>query len=218
MDNPKLTVLLDNGHGSNTPGKRSPDGALLEYRYCREITARIKRELDKYPDISCEILVPEEWDVTLHERCARANRRSRTVGRDNCVFVSVHNNAAGSGGWMSARGWQVHTHTNCSQKSTTLAVCLHDAAVALGCKTRKPMSTQKYWKNNFQVLRETECPAVLTENFFQDNREDVAWLLSEKGKETVTAIHVKGILDYYRKVFGKDAAQSTLPMGGCTLK
>lgn len=36
MDN-KTLILIDAGHGSNTPGKRSPDGKLREYAYAREI-------------------------------------------------------------------------------------------------------------------------------------------------------------------------------------
>lgn len=28
-----MKILLDNGHGENTPGKRSPDGKLREYLY-----------------------------------------------------------------------------------------------------------------------------------------------------------------------------------------
>lgn len=26
-----MKILIDNGHGENTPGKRSPDGKLREY-------------------------------------------------------------------------------------------------------------------------------------------------------------------------------------------
>ena len=32
-----MKVLIDNGHGSDTPGKRSPNGRLREYAYTREI-------------------------------------------------------------------------------------------------------------------------------------------------------------------------------------
>ena len=32
-----MKVLIDNGHGENTPGKRSPDGRLREWVYSREI-------------------------------------------------------------------------------------------------------------------------------------------------------------------------------------
>ena len=35
-----MKVLIDNGHGAETPGKRSPDGRLREYAYTREIAIR----------------------------------------------------------------------------------------------------------------------------------------------------------------------------------
>ncbi len=40
-----MIILLDNGHGSDTPGKRCPDGKFLEYSYNRIIAARIVSEL-----------------------------------------------------------------------------------------------------------------------------------------------------------------------------
>ena len=38
-----MIIILDPGHGIDTPGKRSPDNRLLEYKYCREIVNEIKR-------------------------------------------------------------------------------------------------------------------------------------------------------------------------------
>ena len=32
-----MRILIDNGHGENTPGKRSPDGKLREWEYTRRI-------------------------------------------------------------------------------------------------------------------------------------------------------------------------------------
>ena len=32
-----MKILIDNGHGVDTAGKRSPDGSLREYKYTREI-------------------------------------------------------------------------------------------------------------------------------------------------------------------------------------
>ena len=40
-----MLILLDPGHGHNTPGKRSPDGKFLEYAYNREIATRIVADL-----------------------------------------------------------------------------------------------------------------------------------------------------------------------------
>jgi len=58
-----MKILIDNGHGSDTPGKRSPDGKFLEYQYNRIIATRVVSEL-----VDCgydaELLVPEE--ISLH--------------------------------------------------------------------------------------------------------------------------------------------------------
>jgi hypothetical protein len=43
-----MKILIDNGHGENTPGKRSPvweDGVqLFEWEYAREIARRVETE------------------------------------------------------------------------------------------------------------------------------------------------------------------------------
>ncbi len=38
------------------------------------------------------------------------------------------------------------------------------------------------------------------ENFFQDNKEDVDFLLSAAGKQCVTDIMVEGIVNYLEKI------------------
>ena len=42
-----MKVLIDNGHGENTKGKRSPDGKLREYAWTREIADMLVLELGK---------------------------------------------------------------------------------------------------------------------------------------------------------------------------
>lgn len=202
-----ITLILDNGHGNNTSGKRSPDGKLREYAYCRDIVRRIADELAQYADIRCEIIVPEEWDVTLEERCRRVNAICKRDGTSNCLFISVHNNAAGNGAWMSARGWSGWVYRNGSANSKRIGNLLYDACVALGYRTRKPKPDQKYWDCGFYILKHTNCPAVLTENFFQDNHDDVDFLLSEEGRNAVVAIHVNAVLRYYREVCGTEPAR-----------
>jgi N-acetylmuramoyl-L-alanine amidase len=51
------------------------------------------------------------------------------------------------------------------------------------------------------MCRDTKCPAVLTENLFQDNKKDVEFLLSEKGKETIVNLHVEGIINYINQFY-----------------
>lgn len=190
-----MKVLIDNGHGENTPGKRSPDGRLREWSYTREIADLVVAGLRKN-GIDAERIVKEDSDVPLSERCCRANNIYRDTGK-KAILVSIHCNAAGSGAsWMNAQGWSVFVSNNASLKSKRLAESLAQVAECIPVPVRKPMPQQPYWEQNLAICRDTNCPAVLTENFFQDNKEDVEYLLSREGKDTVARIHIEGILKY----------------------
>lgn len=122
-----MKLLIDNGHGVTTRGKASPDGRLREYKYAREIAAEVVRRLsaDGY---DADVLVPEEADIPLGERCNRANAWCDRLGADNVLLVSIHCNAAGDGSkWMKARGWEAWTSKG-QTKGDKLADCLYDAA------------------------------------------------------------------------------------------
>ena len=54
-----MKILIDNGHGSNTSGKRSPDGKLREYAWAREIAKRLEVAL-KAKGLDAERIVTEE--------------------------------------------------------------------------------------------------------------------------------------------------------------
>lgn len=190
-----MKVLIDNGHGENTPGKRSPDGRLREWAYSREIADRVVFELRK-KGIDAERIVKEDSDVPLSERCRRANEIYRETGK-KAILISIHCNAAGSGAaWMNAKGWSVFVSNNASVNSKRLADFLAKAAGEKGVNIRKPMPGKLFWEQNLAICRDTNCPAVLTENFFQDNKEDVEYLLSPAGKQAVVQIHVDGIIKY----------------------
>ena len=62
-----MKILLDNGHGIETPGKRSPDGRLREYAYTREIAARVNAGLNEI-GLSSSLLVTQLADISLDER------------------------------------------------------------------------------------------------------------------------------------------------------
>lgn len=189
-----MKILIDNGHGSNTPGKCSPDGSLKEYAYSREIAGRVVFELRKL-GVDAECIVKEEVDVPLSERCRRVNEYKAS----GTILVSVHCNASGNGSdWMQARGWEAWTSMG-QTKADKLATCLYEAAEEClpGMKIRKDMTDGDPDKESqFYILKHTKCPAVLTENLFQDNREDVDFLLSDEGKRAIVSLHVKGICKY----------------------
>ena len=192
-----MKILIDNGHGENTPGKRSPDGTFREYLYTREIADEIVTQL-RGKGYDAERIVKEFLDVSLSERARRVNETCARLGISNVILVSIHCNAAGNGEWMKARGWAAYTSKG-KTKSDTLAEYLYKEAEAnfVGHRIRTDYSdNDPDWEENFYILRKTKCPAVLTENFFMDNKEDVAYLTSSEGRAAIVKTHVDGITKY----------------------
>lgn len=193
--NKSIIVLLDNGHGVNTSGKCSPDKTLLEYKWCRDIVDRLIIELNKLGIRSIK-LVPEDIDISLKERIRRVNQYYKDHN-NQAILISVHCNAAGADGkWHSASGWSVFVAQNASNNSKRLARSLYEEAEKRGLKGNRSVPKEKYWVQSLAMCRDTNCPAVLTENMFQDNKEDVAFLLSEEGKRKIIDSHIHGILNY----------------------
>ena len=194
-----MKILIDNGHGLNTPGKRSPDGKFLEAIYNREIARRIIADLiDRGYD--AELLVPEEEDISLKERVRRANEHCQALGKSNVILISLHLNAAGDGTkWMNATGWSCYT-CKCQTESDRLADCLYKVAEQIlknqVIRTDYARDGDPDWEEDFYILRHSLCPAVLTENFFMDSRSDLGYLQSRAGKQAVVDTHVEGIIEY----------------------
>ena len=67
-----MIILLDNGHGFDTAGKRSPDGHFREYAYNRYLAFLIRERLTAL-GLDCQIVVPKREDISLKERCRRVN-------------------------------------------------------------------------------------------------------------------------------------------------
>ena len=197
-----MKILIDNGHGENTPGQRSPDGLFREYKYVREIAEEIERKLISR-GYDAERIVKEAVDVPLSERSRRINEVCGRLGTSNVILVSIHCNAAGNGEeWKTARGWAAYTSKG-NTKADKLANFLYEAAENNfpGKSIRKDFQDgDPDWEENFHMLAKTKCPAVLTENFFMDNQKDVSYLLSLEGRTAIVRAHIEGIINYIKSV------------------
>lgn len=197
MDLNKLVILLDNGHGQTTSGKVSPDKSFYEYQFNRDIVDRISMAL-KLNNIPYHIITPEVvQDISLTERANRVNKYCTQYGPENCLLISIHANAAGNGDWMNARGWSVYT-TKGLTNSDKYATIFFDEANRLlpsyGQKLRADWSDgDPDWEENFTILYKARCPAILTENLFYDNKEDLKFLQSNLGRSIISQIHINAI-------------------------
>ncbi len=217
-----MHVIIDNGHGVDTKGKRSPDNQLREYAWARDVAQKLKCKLEA-AGVKCTMLVPEEEDISLKKRCARANAITAEHGVANCVLVSIHCNAAGADNqWHTAGGWSAYTSRG-TTNADKLATMLYDAAqehlrdysaqMEAGKLAGKYDTKQRAFRTDytdgdvdqeagFYILQHTRCAAVLTENLFQDNRGDVLYLLSAKGKDNIVNLHYDGIMRYINSMEG----------------
>jgi len=178
--------LLDNGHGVNTPGKRSPkwkDGSqLFEFEFNRDIVKRIAKGLDSLA-IPHKILVPEEIDISLGERVRRANAIK------NSILISVHANAGGG------TGFEIFTSPGKTQSDSIATVFCQE------CEKAFPEFKMRFDKSDgdpdkeadFYVLTKTKGPAILTENLFMDNETDCRFLMSEQGRQRIADYHIRAI-------------------------
>lgn len=206
----EFCVLLDNGHGKETPGKRSPkwsDGTqLLEWEYTRMITKRVKERLDRL-GIRCVRLVPEDNDISLSSRAERANKY---IKKYKCVMVSVHCNASRDG---KGYGWEVWS-TKAKNNSDKLAKCFTDSFDR--CVFCRKLRGHK--EENYTVLYKTNCPCVLTENFFMDNFDDCSYMLSDEGISEIVDLHVEAVLRYQELYCPETVNTTTVTSTGCSYK
>lgn len=195
------TIILGTAHLKSTPGKCSPDKRFYEYKYSREVCKAIKNTLE---EMGYKVIIDiEDEDLKVNQskelslRCKIVNDLQKTY--KNCIYISIHVNAAGADGkWHNATGWEAYTSVGVTS-ADKLAECLYNAAKnnLKGKKLRVDYSDKDQDKeSNFYVLKYTNCPAVLTENFFQDNKNDVDYLLSDEGFHSIVRLHVEGILNY----------------------
>ena len=184
----KTIVLLDNGHGKETEGKRSPvwkDGTqLFEWEYNRKLCDAIFIKLNEL-NIPAVKIVVEDTDVSLSERARRVNRFCE---KENCFLVSIHCNAGGGTGWEC---WTTTKKNNSDKLAEVFVETFKDMFPDKKCRGHK--------EKDFTILYKSNCPCVLTENFFMDTESDCKFLMSKEGFNKVVDLHVNSIIKYLNK-------------------
>ena len=233
MDKNSTMIILGTAHLGTTPGKCSPDRRLREAVWSRETCKELngifhsygyKSEIDYEPlnpsDIMKGATAKQQQQHELSARVNFVNSLCKKHGAKNCIYISIHVDAAGADNkWHTAGGFTVWTSIG-QTKSDILAECIYDRALAnmteysrimtngknMGCydSKQKPfrMDTtdgDKDKEASFYVLNNTACPAVLIECMFQDNKCDVEYLLSDIGKQEIIRTLLEGIIDYIEK-------------------
>lgn len=199
-DNPYLW-FLDNGHGYDTPGKRSgimPDGRqCFEFEFNRDIVGRISWKLFNAKK-NYVIVVPEKEDISLRDR----SQRMIDVCKDYPMFknrkgISVHGNGYHK---ESANGIEVWTLPGQTPIDKTADIFMEKAKV-LNFTLRTDFTDKDADKEKrFSILwyPRNYVDMMLTENGFYTNYEDFKKMMDNGFREKIADVHVESIIETER--------------------
>ncbi|SFJ83467.1 N-acetylmuramoyl-L-alanine amidase [Thermoflavimicrobium dichotomicum] len=187
-DASKYLIALDDGHGMETPGKRTPvmpDGYVMkENEFNRRVVAILGEHLTRC-GFKVLYTAPGDTDVPLGERCRKANAANADF------FLSVHANAYKGtvfGDWGG-----IETYTWPSGESLRIGRILHKYLLQ-GTKLRDRGVKDG---SGLYVINSTKMPAVLVECAFMDNLEEAKLLRSEAYRQECAEELAKGICEAF---------------------
>ena len=188
MEQGRVTVVIDPGHGGEDGGAVAPDGTEEA-----DINLEVARRLNVILQFMGEkTLLLRDSDISLHDPSANTIREKKvsdihhrvdTVNaQENAVLISIHQNMFSSskyrgaqvfyGGNPLAQPWAELTRKN-------LQTCIDPD----NQRQVKPIDRNVYLMNHIS------CPALLMECGFLSNPEE-RWLLKEPGYQTALAVVV----------------------------
>lgn len=191
-------IILDNGHGKDTAGKRSPDGSFYEYEFNRAIVANVLQlasenlMADRFTN-----LVPELHDIPLGTdrwtadcRIKRINDLVKANPTEKYLVLSMHANAAGMGdAWKNAKGFGIFYDKRFQGIADTAKLFVNELEKA----TKDEAITDKYvpkWgstgvietSGQYSIIFFPKCDSLLLELGFMDNKDEVEYLKSDAGR------------------------------------
>jgi len=182
------TWILDAGHGgerggvyTTAPAKMHIFGDGMEIRegvINRAITKLLYQKLQR-EGINFALVYDDVEDTPLKERVDIADRLY--AKNPNCIYLSIHSNAG------QGKGFEVFTSKG-QNKSDKVAYFFcekykeHFPYFAFRADQSDGDADKE---EDFYVLRKTDCPSLLVENLFFDNRTEAEYLLSKEGQEAI---------------------------------
>ncbi len=185
--NKRFLVAIDDGHGMDTAGKRTPkfkDGRFMyENEFNRAVAELLKIKLEEYGVETIMAALGDE-DISLKQRTVTANEAKADL------FVSIHANAY-KGVWGNHGGIETF-HYYGSVKGKKAAQIIHKHLIQ-GTQLRD----RGIKEAGFYVLKYTRMPAILVECGFMDSVTDAKLLLTGAYREECASEICSGISEYF---------------------
>ena len=174
-----IIIILDPAHGADVKGKRSPDGRHREFAWSR---ARVKSLRAILTDLGYEVYVTTESE-NEPGLSKRKNFATQIRKGEKKLLLSLHNNAAGSSGWMTPRGVEVYTTPGITKADICADYILGQLKKdfpEIKMRYNRDVKLERDKEAKFTVLMGADYMGVLIEWLFQDNKDDVELLMDSE--------------------------------------
>jgi len=175
-----MKIVLDPGHS----GPVEPGACVGGVRECDVVLAIARLLAEQLEEQGHEVLLTRSGDITTDDLAFRAELSNEQQAD---LFVSIHANSAAN---SAAHGTEVY-HFPGSEQGRRLAGLIQTRLVA-----ELSTADRGVKEANFQVLRETQCPAVLVEVAFISHERDRQLLTAYAGQLGAAVAIAEGIGEY----------------------
>lgn len=181
-------IALSDGHGMETPGKRTPwkvekyGRVIKENEFNRAVVKYLKTELERQGH-KVLLVAPTDYDTPLITRTNLANQKKVDL------YISVHYNAGGGEGveiWIIKKGGQAERLAK-----TVLTELVKGT----------PQKNRGVKEGNLHEVRETKMPAILIEAGFMDNKREAELMLNKDFQMECATEIAKGVQKFYGKPY-----------------
>ena len=194
-------LLLVPGHGDrdHTKGKHNADGSIYEGEWARKQVALMLPGL-RALGFDARCLVPEDEDIHIKVRAARANAIMKAEPDKYWIYLAVHLNAVHGGErtWDdTASGFIAYATSNASVFSCNWAKQLVAKARSWGLGGNRSIPDEGFKRRDWTEIYCSKMPAILVEHAFMTNRKEAAWLNSDKGRRTLEGLHTAVLCEIF---------------------
>lgn len=197
-----ITIVVDAAHGGSDPGAKSPDKDYTEAGLSLEIAKVIQAIAKEY---NVKVVMTRESDVLPGGAVTKdeglKNRMAITKKSNAYAFISIHLNSA-----VPAEKYQEKlsgieayvSNTRNDEKGKKLASFMLNKLASV-YKTQQELKYRS--QNGIWVLDQTDCPAVLLECGFINNKEDLDFITNKDNQEKIARNILSSIVAFKSKEF-----------------
>ena len=209
VGDPPYRVAIDAGHGGSDPGAR---GVVEEKQVTAATAAALLQWLEQDSNY-----IPLQTREGFDAAATPAQRAAAASAQSPQLLLSIHGNSAANG--STASGFECYPAVpgrTWHQESFYFARLLAGGMQSIGAKLRgrgvvryiyylendqkqlvENTYTQVRPERSFTLLEDVDCPAVLAEQCFVTNTEDVKRFGREEGCKAVARIYYEAICAYF---------------------